>query len=298
MPAFDSSNLQLVTATPPLPQRPPDGNKGDFGKVLVVGGSRVMSGAPCMAAKAAYRSGAGLVRIAVPLAVWDIVAIKIDECLTDGLAQTRTGTLSDKAVPQLTKASNWADVVILGPGLSQEKETSETIRKFVAKLDKALVLDADGLNAFRDGRIEKLKLARSKAANRVLTPHPGEMARLLGISIPDVQRDRAGAAADCARRSGCVAVLKGAGTLVCDGGRLYKNTTGNPGMATGGTGDVLSGVIGALLGQGLSAFDAECLGVYLHGLAGDLAAERLGMHSLMAGDMIEELPNAFRKCKG
>jgi NAD(P)H-hydrate epimerase len=292
MPRFDSSNLQPVSAVPPLPQRRPDGNKGDFGKVLVVGGSRGMSGAPAMAAMAAYRSGAGLVRIAVPLAIWDIVAFKIDEGLTDGLPQTKKETLGARALPQLSKIADWCDVVVLGPGLSQEKETSETIRKFIVKLDKPLVLDADGLNAFRDGRIEKLK--PSKEPNRVLTPHPGEMARLLSISIPEVQADRPGAVAECARRSGCVTILKGAGTLVCDGARLYKNTTGNPGMATGGTGDVLSGMIGALIGQGLSAFDAACLGVYLHGLAGDLAAERLGTHSLMAGDMIDELPNAFK----
>ena len=287
-----STNLPLVTAIPPLPQRPPDANKGDFGKVLVVGGSRGMSGAPCMAAKAAYRSGAGLVRMAVPLAIWDIVATKIDECLTVGLPQTRYGSLSNRALSQLIHLNDWADAVVLGPGLTQDEETGETLREYVPKMDAALVLDADGLNAF-GGQIEKLKAGDSRN-RRVLTPHPGEMARLLGVSIPEVQSDRPGAAAQCARRSGCVAVLKGAGTLVCDGSRLYKNTTGNPGMATGGTGDVLSGVIGALFGQGLSAFDAACLGVYLHGLAGDLAAERLGVWSLMAGDMIDELPNAFK----
>lgn len=246
-----------------------------------------------MAAKAAYRSGAGLVRIAVPLAIWDTVAIKIDECATEGLAQTRAGTLGAKALPQLRKVSDWADVVVFGPGMSQQKETSETIQKFIVKLDKPLVLDADGLNAFRGGLIEKLKLPPSATPIRVLTPHPGEMARLLSVSIPTVQKDRTGAVAECAQRSGCVSVLKGAGTLVCDGKRLYKNTTGNPGMATGGTGDVLSGVIGALIGQGLSAFDAACLGVFLHGVAGDLAAARLGVWSMMAGDLLNELPNAF-----
>jgi NAD(P)H-hydrate epimerase len=233
------------------------------------------------------------VRIAVPLSIWDIVAIKINESLTEGLPETRGGALSRKALSPLQKASEWSDVVVLGPGLSQDKETVETVRKFVAGCDQSLVLDADGLNAFRE-RIEKLKAAESKLKH-VLTPHPGEMARLLGVSIPEVQGDRTGAVAECARRSGCVTILKGAGTLVCDGTRLYKNTTGNPGMATGGTGDVLSGVIGALMGQGLSAFDAACLGVYLHGVAGDLAAARLGTWSMMAGDMIDELPNAFKR---
>lgn len=279
---------ERVDRLPPLPQRGPAANKGDCGKVLVVGGSRGMSGAPCLAARAAYRSGAGLVRVAVPESIWDTVAVKLDECLTDGLPQTRTGSVGKRALKRLHELSEWADVVVLGPGMTQAAETAGTIRRFVLELTKPLVLDADGLNAF--GReIKQLK----GGAPRILTPHPGEMARLLGMKIAEIQADRERAALACAERTGAIVVLKGAGTIVCDAKRVYVNQTGNSGMATGGTGDVLSGTIGALLGQGLAAFEAAVLGVYLHGLAGDLAAKRLGVWSLVAGDLIDELPNAF-----
>jgi ADP-dependent NAD(P)H-hydrate dehydratase len=162
----------------------------------------------------------------------------------------------------------------------------------VTTVEKPLVLDADGLNAFA-GSASKLQ----HKFPRVLTPHPGEMARLLSRSITEVQADRERAVRDCVALTGGVVVLKGAGTLVADGTRLYQNQTGNPGMASGGTGDVLSGMIGALIGQGLSTFDAACLGVYLHGRAGDLVARRIGQHSLIASDLIEALPAAIAKLK-
>ena len=252
-----------------------------------------MAGAPCLAARGAYRGGAGLVRVAVPEAIWDIVAVKLDECLTEGLGCG--GIFAKSDFKTLSKSCAWADVIVLGPGLGQAPGTIQLVRRIVSEIDKPMLLDADALNAFQDGAVRQLQKAARKFPRRalVLTPHPGEMARLLGILPRDVQADRMNAAQEVAQATGAVVVLKGAGTLVCDASRIYENSSGNPGMATGGTGDVLSGLIAALGGQGLEAFDAAVLGVYLHGLAGDFAARRLGEWSLIAGDLIDELPNAF-----
>jgi len=296
MPGFDASKMKLISTVPALPSRKEDGNKGDFGKVLVVGGSRGMSGAPCMAARAAYRSGAGLVRVAIPLSIWDIVAFKIDECLTDGLAETRAGTLSGKALGRLQEISEWCDVVVMGPGMSQQKETSGTIQKFVTKLNQALVLDADGLNAF-EGHTNDLN---GKGRVLVITPHPGEMARLCNCSVADVQRDRLGSARKFARDHELTVVLKGHRTLVVQpDGEAWVNTTGNPGMSTGGTGDILTGMVASMLAQEKRAQNAQTAmlavlaAVYLHGLAGDGAKFREGEMSLVATDLLTSLPTAL-----
>jgi hydroxyethylthiazole kinase-like uncharacterized protein yjeF len=284
--------MQRIRKLPPLPARDSDANKGDCGRVLIVGGSRGMAGAPMLAAKAAYRSGAGLVKLAIPLSIWDVVAAKMDEVTTVGLPETRRGTIARRALEQVGGPEEWADVAVLGPGMSQETETADFIRRYAASVKIPVVLDADGLNAFKDGKLHLLKKRAGNAA-RVLTPHPGEMARLLGGSALDIQEAREEAVKEASAESGCIVVLKGAGTLVCDGERIYKNKTGNPGMATGGTGDVLAGVIGALIGQSLEPFEAACLGVHLHGLAGDIAVQTKGVWSLIAGDLIEALPGAF-----
>jgi len=288
--------VENVTVLPPLPKRAPDANKGDCGRVLIVAGSRGMTGAPCLAARGACRGGAGLVRVLVPETIYGIVAAKLlDECLVSGLKKDSGGCFSRIAFPALAAQCEWADVVVMGPGMSQAEQTAGLIRRVVEEIDKPLVLDADGLNAFAGESLKFLQAAQRKWSGRmlVMTPHPGEMARLLGGSPRDIQANRAGAALKLAQSVGAVAVLKGAGTLVCDGRRMYQNTTGNSGMAKGGTGDVLTGLIGALMGQGLIPFDAACLGVHLHGSAGDLAAKRLGVWSMLAGDLAEELPNAF-----
>jgi len=284
-----------ITNLPRLPVRAPDANKGDCGHVLIVGGSRSMAGAPCLAARGAYRGGAGLVRVAVPATIRDVVATKLDECLVEGLKKTNIGTFNRTAFRALAALCEWADVVVMGPGMTQAEPAVDLIRRVVKEIDKPLVLDADGLNAFAGGELRLIAAAQRKWSGRmmVLTPHPGEMARLLGVFPREIQADRPGAALKVAQQAGAVVVLKGAGTLVCDGQCLYQNTSGNAGMATGGTGDVLAGLIGALIGQGLRAFDAACLGVHLHGLAGDLAARRLGVWSMLAGDLAEELPSAF-----
>lgn len=295
MESVNSSRVQFVTNVPRLPARAGDANKGDCGKIVIIGGSRGMAGAPCLAARGAYRGGAGLVRAAVPSSIWDVVAIKLDECLTEGFGKPGAASFSKNDFSALQKSCEWGSVVVIGPGMGQNPSTVDLIQKLVKEIDRPLVLDADALNSFRDSKIKLLQKAseRMPARQVVLTPHPGEMARLLGILPRDVQADRLNVTLDVAQATKAVVVLKGAGTLVCDGKRIYENHTGNAGMATGGSGDVLSGLIGALMGQGQSAFDAACLGVFLHGLAGDFAAKRLGEWSLMAGDLVGELPNAF-----
>lgn len=253
-----------------------------------------MVGAVCLAARAAGRAGAGLVKVAVPESVWDVVAGKLDEPLTAGWPATRGGAFSEKALAPLLEAADWADVVVLGPGLGADPQSVAVVRAAVRQIAKPLVLDADGLNALA-GRTGALKQAQEAQRDRplILTPHPGEMARLMRTTVKAVQADREAVARRCAGQTGTVVLLKGAGTIVTDGRRRYLNTTGNPGMATGGSGDVLAGLIGALVGQGLAAYEATCLAAHLHGLAGDLAAQRLTQWSLVAGDLIDELPNAF-----
>jgi len=291
--------MRTIRTVPALPDRKKDAHKGDCGRVLIVGGCRGMAGAPCLAAQAAYRAGAGLVKVAVPESIWNIVAAKLDECTTTGLPETRHGAFSRQAAKNIQALAAEANVVVCGPGLSAAPDAPSVAREVVRDIERALVLDADGLNAFVGAHLNKLSAAQKRHGGRtlVLTPHPGEAARLLDTTTGRIQQDRRRAALELCRRAGpdAVVVLKGAGTIVADAKRIHVNTTGNPGMATGGTGDVLSGVIGALLGQGMNGFDAAVLGVYLHGLAGDLTAKRLGEWSLMAGDLLEDLPRAIVK---
>ena len=250
--------------------------------MLVVGGSVGMAGAPVLTAHAALRSGAGLVTLAVPSSIYPIVARKTPPEI---MVQPFTAL-----APLLRKA----DVLALGPGLSQRPEARSFARQLIGAVDLPIVLDADGLNAFAGPARKKLIKRKGQL---VLTPHPGEMARLLGISAAAVQRDRAATAVKAARELKAVVVLKGHRTVVADpSGRRYVNTTGNPGMATAGSGDVLTGVIAALIGQGIPAFAAARAGVYLHGLAGDLAASKVGQVSLTAADILAALPSAFKRC--
>jgi ADP-dependent NAD(P)H-hydrate dehydratase len=282
-------SLLVVTDVPYLPPRPLDSNKGTFGRVLIVAGSRGMSGAAVLCASAALRGGAGLVRLAVPEGIWTIVAAANPCYTTAPLPQDEHGQLSAAALPELLELIGGNSVAALGPGLGQSVELGDMIASILEQTTTPLVLDADALNVL-GGRLDAL---RRRQGPLVLTPHPGEFARLLGCEIATVQAQRQELAADFARRHGVVMVLKGHGTVVTDGCRIYVNTTGNPGMATGGTGDVLCGLIAALLGQGLETFAAAQLGVYLHGRAGDLAREQLGEVSLIASDLLTFLPHAF-----
>ncbi|MBP8605028.1 MAG: NAD(P)H-hydrate dehydratase [Phycisphaerae bacterium] len=285
--------METITVIPKLSPRPADGHKGTFGKVLIVGGSIGYSGAPALAGIAALRSGAGLVRVAVPASVQPIVAA-VNPCYTTiALKQDSNGRMSaqDAAVINQMLAEN--DVIAFGPGAGMGAGVKETLLCLIKAEGLKLVIDADGLNVLSQcggsgGWLDK------KKADVILTPHPGEMQRLWkSVFREPMPENRQTCASEFARKSKSIVVLKGAGTTVADGERLYVNDTGNPGMATAGSGDVLTGVIAALAGQGLSLFDAAVLGVYIHGLAGDAAAKIRGQVSMIASDIVEHLGHAF-----
>jgi len=249
-----------------------------------------MVGAAALAGDAALRAGAGLVTVAAPQSVYPILAAKLTCCTTHPLPETDSGTLSHRALSEIRQLAEAFDVVAIGPGLGRHPQTDRLARDIIAGLEKPMVVDADALNALAG---ERIVLKRAKGP-RILTPHPGEMARMLSnITTADIRHARADTALRFARIFDVILVLKGHATVVSDGNRLFTNTTGNPGMATGGTGDVLTGVIAALLAQGLSPFDAAVLGVHAHGLAGDIAAAALGEVSLIASDLLDALPAAF-----
>jgi len=266
-------------------------NKGDFGHVLILAGSRRFSGAAVLCSLGAIRSGAGLVTLGIPESInSSLIKVKPLEVMTLPLPETSGGSLSLKAHKEINSLLKKITVVVIGPGLTQDRSTGGLVRKLAAEINKPMVIDADGLNALA-GRLDLLR------ANNILTPHPGEMARLLGISVKKVQEKRIEIARKFAKDYGIVLVLKGYETIVSDySGNLYINKTGNPGMATAGSGDVLTGMIAAFLSQGLSAFKAAKYAVYLHGVAGDLAAEEKTQISLIASDIIDKIPEAIKKC--
>jgi NAD(P)H-hydrate epimerase len=284
MPEFES-----ITALPTLAARPREAHKGSFGHVLAAVGSLGMSGAAVLCGTAALRGGAGTVQIAVPETIQPVVAAGQICCTTAGLPATASGQFAAESVPALLQLAGVADALALGPGLGGGHIVAELVGEVVDRVTTPMVIDADGLNALstlnRNGPLRK--------SATILTPHPGEFGRLIGKSAREVQQDRDRLALNFAGATSVVLVLKGAGTIVTDGRRLYVNQTGNPGMATGGSGDVLTGLIAALLGQRLEPFAAAQLGVYLHGLAGDLACQRLGEQSLLATDLLHYLPAAF-----
>ncbi|HET9481810.1 MAG TPA: NAD(P)H-hydrate dehydratase [Candidatus Polarisedimenticolia bacterium] len=281
-----------------MPMREPDCHKGDCGRLLVVGGSAGKAGAGALVSLAALRSGAGLVTAATAVSAQPILAGHLMEMMTEPLEETPSGAVSRAAAPRVRELLESADVLALGPGLTAGEETAALVREIVAEAAIPVVLDADGINAFA-GRPEAL---RGDQRLLILTPHPGEMARLLSgrggrrITAADVQADRIGLARSFATEHSCYVVLKGHNTVVADpSGQVWINPTGNPGMATAGCGDVLTGVVAALLGQGLSPLEACLLGVYAHGIAADLASADVGEVSLMARDIIEYLSEAFQR---
>lgn len=281
-----AAEIEIVERLPSLPPRRADSNKGSFGRVLVVAGSRGMSGAAVLCASAALRGGAGLVYLAVPSSIQPVVAVANPCYLTLALPEDADGKLGD-ALPVLLDAMQGKDVVAFGPGIGQSAPITTIVRELAARCQVPLILDADGLNALREQ-------TDALAGQRILTPHPGEFARLLGMEVAQVQAARQPLAVEFAAKHGVVLVLKGQRSIVTDGWRVYINTTGNPGMATGGTGDVLTGLIAALVGQGLEPFAAAQLGVHWHGLAGDLARDAVGEVSLIATDLLDYLPRAIR----
>jgi ADP-dependent NAD(P)H-hydrate dehydratase len=277
---------------PRLAPRRPDAHKGDFGRALLIGGSRGMAGAISLAGMACLRSGAGLVKLAVPECILDTVASFEPSYMTVPLACDEAGYLFAKARDQLQPQLKTATCLACGPGLSQSAELTQLVRGFYATVPQPMVIDADGLNALAlavDG-------LASPGGPRILTPHPGEFARL--AKLPPDSRPTRDEQIELARQLAAehqiIILLKGHQTIMTDGSKASENTTGNPGMATGGTGDILTGVITALVCQGLSPFDAAVLGAHVHGLAGDLAAAELGQVSLIASDLLTYLPKAFQ----
>lgn len=275
-----------------LPRRKRNTHKGQAGRVFILAGSEGMSGAAALAVKGALRTGAGLVTLGIPKRLHDPMVKKLTEAMLKVFAETAQGSLSRQAAAAILRAIQGMDVVALGPGLSRNPQTQALIRLLIGKIDKPLVIDADGLNALSGS----LSLLRKRKQPSVLTPHSGEMARLIDKTAKAVEGSRQTVAKAFAIKHRVVLVLKGHRSIVAGAdGQLYVNHTGNPGMATGGCGDVLTGMIAALLAQGLNAYDAACLGVYLHGFAGDIAAKKRGEIGLIASDLADTIPLAIRR---
>jgi NAD(P)H-hydrate epimerase len=279
-----------------LPVRAFNAHKHSVGKVVVLAGSRGMTGAAAMASASALRSGAGAVVLGTPASVYPVLARKLTEVMVEPLPETSEGSLSMAAGKAMQEHLDWADVLIIGPGLSRNEETRRLVREIIAGFRKRILVDADGLNALA-GKLSVLK--RGGKRELILTPHTGELARLTGLSAGEIERNRVQVARKAAKRFGVTLVLKGAPTVTVSGkGDLFVNSTGNPGMATAGSGDVLSGIIGALWAQGLGSAEAAYSGVYLHGRAGDLAGAMVGEKGLMAMDIYDNLPRAFLGIEG
>jgi NAD(P)H-hydrate epimerase len=290
--------LNVITARDLMPMvapRPAESNKGSYGHVLVVGGSLGKAGAAAMAGMAALRVGAGLSTVATAKSALGTVAGFHPELMTEPLAETKAGTIATNARNRVVALIEGKRAVAIGPGISRDPQTAELIQSLVAVLEVPVVLDADGLNAF-EGRSDELS---GKGRTLVITPHPGEMARLAGSTVAEVQKDRLGVARKFACEHELIVVLKGHRTLVVQpNGEAWVNTTGNPGMATGGTGDILTGMVAGMIAQHpKEAFTAVLAAVYLHGLAGDVMRDRVGEHSLVATDLLQGLPEAFQRTR-
>ena len=276
-------NHELVLSL--LPDRNPWGHKGNFGKLLLLCGSRGYTGAAFFAAMGALRAGAGLVFLGVPESIYGIEAVKLNEPVIFPLPDAG-GRLSADAVPEILTRLPQMDAVLVGPGLGQPEGTLAVVRAVLENAQCPVVVDADGINVLSAHR----DLLRGRKLPTILTPHDGEFARLGGV----IGEDRMAAAADLAHDLGCVVLLKGHETCITDGVNGYINPTGNPGMAVGGSGDVLAGVITALLGAGLPPLEAAACGAWLHGAAGDRCAAELGQYGMLPTDMLSALPRLMK----
>ena len=274
-----------------IPKRDKQTNKGDYGRVLIISGSKGMTGAGCLTARAAHRSGAGLVYLAVPESLGAIYGSSLTETITILLKDEGRGYILPENIELIEKHMEGKDVIAIGPGLSINNSTVEIVRRIVEYSTVPLVLDADALNAAAYD-VSILKRLKTTA---VVTPHPGEMARLTGKTTEQIQKDRINTAKEFACKWNVITVLKGWRTIIAlPDGTIYINCTGNPGMATAGTGDVLTGLIAGFIAQGIQPHYAACAGVYIHGLAGDLAASKIGEHGIIASDLIDEIPYVIK----
>jgi NAD(P)H-hydrate epimerase len=291
----DTFVLEAADVARHFPARPREAHKGSYGHLLLVAGSVGKTGAAALSARAAMRAGAGLVTVATSIGAQPAVAALILEAMSEPLPETQSGSLALKAHERLRELLAARDALALGPGLGLDEDTQALARALVFEADRPCAVDADALTALA-GHLERL---REAPAARCLTPHPGEMARMLGVTVAEVQRDRITTVREFATTWRVHVVLKGATSVIgTPEGIVLLNPTGNPGMASGGTGDVLTGVLGAFLARDLTPRDALACAVYLHGLAGDLAAARQGQESLIASDVIEALPSAFAALGG
>lgn len=272
--------------------RPDDSNKGTLGSLLCICGSYGMAGAAIMAGKAALRCGIGLLKIAIPKSIYPVCATNILESVYYPLEETSNGVISSKNTDFLLEMCEKSSAVVIGCGLSVCDDTKNLVQSVITNCEKPLVIDADALNCI----CNKPEILKNLKVPAIITPHPGEMARLLHSTPKTVNSNRENTAIDFAKKFGVVTVLKGAGTIIASpDGEVYINHTGNSGMATGGSGDILSGIIGSLLAQGASPINAAAAGVFLHGTIGDLAAEKLGKISMLPTDMIDMIPTAYLK---
>lgn len=272
-----------------MPLRDRKGHKGSFGKVSIVGGSKGMAGAPALTGKAALRTGAGLVKIALPELVETSVADYRDELIIESLAALDK-TISQKAADQIIDLAEEMDVIAVGPGMGRSIDVEKIIEKMVLEIEKPLVVDADGINAIKD-----LAMLKKREDPLILTPHPGEMSELIDRPIEEIQKNRVEISRDFSSEYGVCLILKGASTIIAlPNGDIYINQTGGDGLATAGSGDVLTGIIAGLLAQGVPPQKAAVLGPYLHGSSGDKAEEKLSSYSMIAGDIIDFIPLAVK----
>ncbi len=291
-------SINLITrheAVSLLPVRPPFSHKGNHGRILVIAGSVGLTGAAVLASSAAVRSGAGLVTLGIPSGLYNIAASKLTEVMTLPLADSGSGFLSSKCIEYLEDLLKNFDVIALGPGLGCSTEITEVVSWLVEHAEVPLVIDADGINSL-SLNIDVLTKAKAPI---VFTPHPGEMARLTGSQVKDVLENKMDVITGFSARWNCTVVLKDWRTITAaPDGQVFINTTGNAGMATGGTGDVLTGMIAAFAGQGMSPEAAAAAGAYVHGLAGDISADRKGQMGMTAGDLVESIPYALKELTG
>ena len=268
-----------------LPERPLGSHKGNFGRILLLCGSRGYTGAAALAAMGALRSGAGLVYLGVPECIYNIEAVKLNEAIVLPL-QDEQGMLAADSIRDIETLLNKMDCVLIGPGLGQSAGTLEVVLSVLTHFDKPVILDADGINLIGEHK----DILRGRTSPTILTPHEGEFCRLTG----QMPVDRMKQASDLANLLGVIVVLKGHNTVITDGAHTYINTTGNPGMAVGGSGDVLAGIITSLVGQGITPIDAAACATWIHGAAGDICAAEIGQYGMLPSDMLNVLPRLLK----
>ena len=268
-----------------LPDRKPDSHKGDYGRILMLCGSVGYTGAAALSAMGALRSGAGLVFLGVPESIYAIEAVKLTEAIVFPLPDKK-GMLSSNAIPEILERLPRMDSVLIGPGLGQSEDTFLVTKAVLENAVCPVILDADGINVLAG----HMDILRDRHYPTILTPHTGEFGRIYG----QIEPDRMSCATAFAREYGCILLLKGHETVITDGGQSYVNQTGNPGMAVGGSGDVLSGIIAALVGQGVEPLKAAACGAWLHGASGDICAKEIGQYGMLPSDMVEVLPRLLK----